>query len=399
MIGLPSSSYCTSSYSACATPCAMPPCCWPATSSGLTMRAAVVDRDVAQRARPARSRCRPRRPRCASRTGTTNRPALKSSSCASAAPCLRPAGVAGSFTAAASSAHDSGSRGRRRPRGRRRRRTMSSGFASSRCAASCFAWASTSSLATEQRAAADLQRARPAGAAAPRDTRGVGLDDADLSRSGRRACSLTIIENVVSWPWPCALVPTRAVTRAVVVDLDRAVLLVNADRRGDLDVRRRRRCRAASVSPRSRRGLLLGAQLVVAGDCEPRRRAPSRTRRCRRSRAGDRRERERVGRDEVRACGSRPDRCRARRRRCRGCARRGAIASGRPAPRYAAIGVVLVTAACQLNSTFGIAYTFCDIICVKNGRNAPIAGYAPASATVRTRRPVIVPSRFRPSST
>ena len=30
------------------------------------------------------------------------------------------------------------------------------------------------------------------------------------------------------------------------------------------------------------------------------------------------------------------------------------IASGRPAPRYAAIGVVLVTAACQLNSTFGI---------------------------------------------
>ena len=75
------------------------------------------------------------------------------------------------------------------------------------------------------------------------------------------------------------------------------------------------------------------------------------------------------------------------------------IASGRPAPRYAATGVVLVTAACQLNSTFGTMYTFCAIICVKNGRNAPTAGYAPASATVRTRSPVIVPSRFRPIST
>ena len=50
------------------------------------------------------------------------------------------------------------------------------------------------------------------------------------------------------------------------------------------------------------------------------------------------------------------------------------VASGRPAPRYAAVGVVFVTAACQLNSIFGVRYTCCDIICVKNGRNAPIAG-------------------------
>ena len=36
--GLPSPSYCTHSYSAWAAPWAMPPCCWPSTSSGLRMR-------------------------------------------------------------------------------------------------------------------------------------------------------------------------------------------------------------------------------------------------------------------------------------------------------------------------------------------------------------------------
>ena len=85
MIGLPSSSYCTASYSTCATPCAMPPCCWPATSIGLTMLAAVVDRDVAQQLDAARCRGRPRPPRCARRTGTTTNPASKSSSCCSRA--------------------------------------------------------------------------------------------------------------------------------------------------------------------------------------------------------------------------------------------------------------------------------------------------------------------------
>ena len=38
MSGCPSASNRTSSYSACATPWARPPCCWPATSSGLRMR-------------------------------------------------------------------------------------------------------------------------------------------------------------------------------------------------------------------------------------------------------------------------------------------------------------------------------------------------------------------------
>ena len=74
------------------------------------------------------------------------------------------------------------------------------------------------------------------------------------------------------------------------------------------------------------------------------------------------------------------------------------VASGRPAPRYAAVGVVLVTALQAEISTLGISYTPWPIIRVRNGRNAPTAGYAPASATIRARRPTMRPSRFTPSS-
>ena len=76
-----------------------------------------------------------------------------------------------------------------------------------------------------------------------------------------------------------------------------------------------------------------------------------------------------------------------------------AVASGRPAPRYARVGVVFVTAACHVELDLRDRYTPCAIVRVKNGRNAPIAGYAPASAMARTRKPMIVPSRFRPIST
>ena len=50
------------------------------------------------------------------------------------------------------------------------------------------------------------------------------------------------------------------------------------------------------------------------------------------------------------------------------------VASGRPAPRYAPVGVVLVTTLRTVNSIFGMRYTPCAIVRVKNGRNAPIAG-------------------------
>ena len=72
--------------------------------------------------------------------------------------------------------------------------------------------------------------------------------------------SLASIANAVWWPWPCDAGADEQAGRAVVVDLDRAVLDVQADRRGDLDVGRQadaellacRRARAgAACSARS----------------------------------------------------------------------------------------------------------------------------------------------------
>ena len=231
----------------------MPPCCCPATISGLMMRAAVVDRDRGAAARRVRCRRRSRRPRRASRTGTTTR-----------RPGSRARAASRSATPSGPLRRDPSPRPRDRPttagsrdardlERRRRRATMSSGLASSRCAASCFACASTSWLATEQRAAADLPRARTAGAAAARHLGGVGVQRRGRRPTARRACRRRSCENAVSWPWPCALVPTVRGDRAVVFDLDRAELLVEHHRRADLEVRRRRRCRAACLSPRSRR--------------------------------------------------------------------------------------------------------------------------------------------------
>ena len=71
------------------------------------------------------------------------------------------------------------------------------------------------------------------------------------------------------------------------------------------------------------------------------------------------------------------------------------VASGRPAPRTAPIGVVLVTTTLMSASIFGIRYTPLDIIAVRLGRNAPRPGYAPASARMSSFSASITPSRRR----
>ena len=79
--------------------------------------------------------------------------------------------------------------------------------------------------------------------------------------------SLASIANAVWCPWPCALVPTARRRRAVVVDLDGAVLDVQPDRRRDLDVRRQADAELHGVAALAPGGLL-GAQVVVAGGGE-----------------------------------------------------------------------------------------------------------------------------------
>ena len=55
---------------------------------------------------------------------------------------------------------------------------------------------------------------------------------------GMPSTSLANMAKAVWWPWPCTLVPANTLADAVVVDLDRAELDVQPDRRGDLDVGR-----------------------------------------------------------------------------------------------------------------------------------------------------------------
>ena len=50
------------------------------------------------------------------------------------------------------------------------------------------------------------------------------------------------------------------------------------------------------------------------------------------------------------------------------------VASGRPAPRYAPVGVVFVTTALASKLIFGIRYTAWLISCVSIGRTTPIIG-------------------------
>ena len=62
-----------------------------------------------------------------------------------------------------------------------------------------------------------------------------------------------------------------------------------------------------------------------------------------------------------------------------------AAASGRPAPRYAPTGVVLVSTAVAIASARGMLYGPGAIRIVSDGRNAPIFGYAPQSWTICSR--------------
>ena len=101
--------------------------------------------------------------------------------------------------------------------------------------------------------------------------------------TGSPSRSAAIIANVVSWPWPCENEPVRTIAPPSGGDLDLAELGLGDPVR-DLDVAARRRCRAASRRPRSRRRALLGAQLVVAGRARAPARARPRSRRSRRPR-------------------------------------------------------------------------------------------------------------------
>ena len=218
--------------------------------------AAVVDGDVAQQRDLAGVAGRPRRRRCARRTGTSRRPGR-------------------------SRAGRRGRACRRRGRSRRRRvgrrggqrtpsrapaagtpatptvpasvsTTMSPTSASSRWAARCLALSTSASVASQHRRAAELQRPRSAGAAAGADQIGVDRRRAGCARPGCRSARLTIIANAVWWPCPWADVPAMHGGRAVVVDLDRAVL-AGAAAGGDLDVGRHADAEQRAVATSRRR--------------------------------------------------------------------------------------------------------------------------------------------------
>ena len=88
---------------------------------------------------------------------------------------------------------------------------MSSTDASSRCAASRLPLSSTVSLATYTALPAVWREREPIvpdplGTSAVSDCRIV------MSSIATPSLSAMIIENAVTWPWPWALVPTRAIT-------------------------------------------------------------------------------------------------------------------------------------------------------------------------------------------
>ena len=205
----------------------------------------------------------------------------------------------GSFTAAASSTHESrlaGTPATSRPPPSPI--TMSSGLASSRCAASCLACASTSSLARNS-ALPPICSDRDPPVPPPRDTSAVSeCTHADVfHRDTERVADDHRERRLVALAVRARADPCGHL--AVGLDLDRAVLTVERERRADLEVRRdtdAEHLRVAALAPRR----LLGAQRVVAGLLE---RDVERLRVLAavvdRTQPGDRRERERLGRDEV----------------------------------------------------------------------------------------------------
>ena len=71
-------------------------------------------------------------------------------------------------------------------------------------------------------------------------------------------------------------------------------------------------------------------------------------------------------------------------------------ASGRPAPRYAMVGLVLVTTPIESTDTRGMRYGPQAIAPVALGITAPRPGYAPPSPNNRAATPTILPSRVNP---
>ena len=200
-------------------PWAMPPCCWPATSSGLRMRPQSSTATWRTGVDPAGLGVDLDDRRRARRTGTSRRPGAKSSSAASGAAVLarpRPASSAHVSAVAGTPAtprravvgqHDVVRRRPRAARGRERRGLLE--HARRRAAAPrCRRAAATASRRCRRRAARARCRTARSGSA----------------RSGCRAGRDTIIANAVAWPWPCAEVPDRDRRGAVGVHLDRAVL-------------------------------------------------------------------------------------------------------------------------------------------------------------------------------
>ena len=140
--------------------------------------------------------------------------------------------------------------------------TMSSGAASSRWPTSFLALASTASAAWSDCGAADLQGARPSGAATHRDEGGVGLDELDVVHGDAQP---------VGYEHGEAGVVALAVGRRpdpdggapVLEDLDRPELARHAAC-GDLDVAAEADAELERVTPLPPGPLLL-AEIVVAG--------------------------------------------------------------------------------------------------------------------------------------
>ena len=196
---------------------------------------------------------------------------------------------------------------------------MSSGDASSRWAAIFRARSSTSFDATWIALPAVCSEREPI-VPAPRGTRSVSELTRVILSIGMPSTSLASIANAVWWPWPCDARAGEHAGGAVVVDLDRAELDVQADRRGDLDVGRH----ADAELLRRRRWptlRLLGAKARRSPTPSARRRAPSRTRRSRSSAPVGVVSGNASGLDEVDPADLGRDPCRSGRRRRRAPAR------------------------------------------------------------------------------
>ena len=176
-----------------------------------------------------------------------------------------------------------GSRARPRPRGhRRRRRRCRRG--SLRACARRAAWPARALPRSRRNSALPpICSEREPPVPPPRGTSSVSECSTRTSSIGTPSASAMICANVGLVALAVRARADARGDRAVVFDLDRAELLVEHQRRADLEVRRdadAEQLRVAALAPRG----LLGAQRVVAGVLERDVERLRRTRRCRRSR-------------------------------------------------------------------------------------------------------------------